>query len=353
MLKQILPLWKQRKSQKAKGATLQRRLLFFFLCVTLFLIVAFALLLRLFGINGKEEKALQTYISNELDYISQAIYDDFGQLSVDGINLAEIISKSSSSFFQENNISANDLGKHPELIEPLLDAQIRTLLYTSNNRACGGVFMLLDATVQPDADEAGTSRAGIFIKKTQPTTTQSIGVKAHYLRIPAQIARKNGIELIAQWKMEYDITGEEFFTDVMETARRNPELPLSRLYYWTGRITLEDNSESGVLLCVPLRSTDGIIFGVCGIEVSDRMFKSLYSPHASAYENVFAVAAPARKDVLMTSKGIRADAGTFAGHCHQWQFHLFVFHSWHCPCGGSGSFRRRQLSLPAACKQSI
>ena len=128
----------------------------------------------------------------------------------------------------------------------------------------------------------------------------------HYLRGPAQIARDNGIELLGQWRMEYDVAGQEFFSDVMETARSNPDTPLSRLYYWTGRVMLKDNSEAGFLLCVPLRSRDGTVFGVCGIEVSDRMFKSLYSPETVSYENIFIAAAPSDGECLKTSEGMIA-----------------------------------------------
>ena len=92
----------------------------------------------------------------------------------------------------------------------------------------------------------------------------------------------------------------------METARRNPELPLSRLYRWTGRVLLKGNSEAGFLLLVPLRSYDGTVFGLCGIEVSDRMFKYLYSPGTSDYTDVFSVLAPYSDNLLHTESGLVA-----------------------------------------------
>ena len=54
------------------------------------------------------------------------------------------------------------------------------------------------------------------------------------------------------------------------------------------------------LLRVPLRSSDGTVFGVCGIEVSDRMFKQQYSPQESDYNDVFTVAAPASNNMLQS-----------------------------------------------------
>lgn len=304
MLRQALTLWKS--EGRHKGTTLQRRLVLFFACLTVALILAFTLLLLLFGINGKGEKAVQSYLTGELEHICETIYDDFGRLSLDGISLAGTISDSCNDFFAENQIGANQLAAHPALLEPLLAEQMQALLGTLNSRSCGGVFILLDATVKPQAENAQNARAGIFIKKIQPTDPQAVGVKKHYLRGPAQIARDNGIELLGQWSMEYDVADQPFFAQIMDTARQNDTLPLSRLYYWTGRVTLKHNSESGFLLCVPLRSSDGTVFGVCGIEVSDRMFKQLYCPSESTYSNVFTLAAPWEENRLCASRGMLA-----------------------------------------------
>jgi len=304
MLKQALSLWKNERNKK--GTTLQRRLILFFICVTVSLVLAFSLLLMIFGITGKEERALHNFFDTELANIADNISDDFGSLSVDGINLAESMSAHANNFFDENDISAGDFLSRPELIEPMLSEQAHLLISMVNGRSCGGAFVLLDTTINPEGDNAEFARSGIFIKKTQPTSTQAVGVKMYYLRGPAQIARENNIELLGQWKMEYDTADQHFFADVLEQARQNPDLPLSRLYYWTGRVTLKDNSEAGFLLCVPLRSKDGTVFGLCGIEVSDRMFKSLYSPASDKYENAFAIAAPKGDDCIKTSSGIIA-----------------------------------------------
>lgn len=303
MLRQALRLWKNERGRK--GTTLQRRLIFFFISVSMLIILAFALLLLLFGIDGSGAKLINSYLDGELSHVSEAIYTDFGHLAIDGVALSEALSVAADEVFEANGISASELSKHPELIEPLLDAQIHTLSQAASTRTCGGAYVLLDATIDPLSQNAATAKSGMFVKKTQPVSTRSVGAKLYFLRGPALIARKNGIELMGQWHMEYDVTDEEFFTSVMETARANPELPLSRLYYWSGRVTLKGNSESGFMLIVPLRSADGCVFGVCGFEVSDRMFKSLYSPSAG-YDGAFAIVAPERVDVFYASEGMIA-----------------------------------------------
>ncbi len=286
-----------------KETTLQRRLILFFVSIAVTVVLIFVFLLLLFGINGKDEKAVNNYFDSELAHISDTLYKDCGQLSLAGIDMAESISKACDDFFEAQQTPAAQLKDHPELIEPLLSKQIQTLLNTMNSHSCGGTYILLDAAVNQDAPNA---RSGIFLKKTQPAYTQAVNVKSYYLRGPAQIARDNGIELMGQWAMEYDITDEQFFSDVMDTAKENAHLPLSRLYYWSGRVLLKGNSEAGFLLCVPLRSSDGTVFGVCGIEISDRLFKQFYSPSESNYQNLFTVVSPSDSDTLFTSKGMLA-----------------------------------------------
>ena len=52
MLRQTFALWKNARNKK--GTTLHRRLMLFFLLVSVLLVLVFALLLSLFGITGKE-----------------------------------------------------------------------------------------------------------------------------------------------------------------------------------------------------------------------------------------------------------------------------------------------------------
>lgn len=314
MFKQALFLLKSGKANR--GTTLQHRLILFFASMASCLILLCMLLLLVFGITGRETKTVRTYFDNELSHISKTVYDDFGRISLDGIAMAESIATSCDSLFKKNNIDAGELALHPELLEELLMAQMPTLRGTMNRRSCGGAFILLDATVQPGAPSAAYSKAGIFLIKTQPTAAGPSGVKNYYLRGPALIAREYGIDLLGQWSMEYDISNESFFVDAMNTARANPDMPLSRLYYWTGRVLMSGNNEAGFMLCVPLRSADGAVFGVCGFQVSDRMFKQLYCPDNGVFQNIFTIASPRR------GKTITASAGLIAGNYYLTSKHM-------------------------------
>lgn len=310
VLMRAAEMWKKERGQKS---SMRRRLILFFSLSVVCVILTFTLLLMVFGITGSGRQTVYRYLESELKHISGMANDDLGHLSVTGVSLAQRISDDCEDFFRENGIEGKDLAAHPELLEPLLAAQMQTALSAARNNTCGGVFILLDATVAPDAEDAAARKAGLFIKKTQPASSESLSAKTYFLRGPANIAREHGVELLGQWKMEYDVTGQDFFLSVMETARENPGLSLSRLYYWSDRVRLKGNSEEGFLLCVPLRLSDGTVFGLCGIEVSDRMFKQSYSPDKSAYRSIFTVAAPSDGGAIYAQRGMIAGNSYLTG----------------------------------------
>ena len=104
MIKQALALWQ--KERDRKGTTLHRRLILFFVMVTVTLILAFTLLLSLFGITGSEKTAVVSHLTTEISIISDKISEDFGRVSLGSIAIAEDIAERSDRFFAENGNTA-------------------------------------------------------------------------------------------------------------------------------------------------------------------------------------------------------------------------------------------------------
>jgi len=71
--------------RKQKGTTLHRRLFMFFVMVSVFLLLSFAVLLMLFGINGNDEKNVLNHFKTELSGTLQNISNNFPNIPfVDG-----------------------------------------------------------------------------------------------------------------------------------------------------------------------------------------------------------------------------------------------------------------------------
>lgn len=300
MVKQILLLWKNRKN--AKYPTLQNRLILFLALVVSSIILSFTMLLIFFGITGSGKQAVLRYLNSELRHISDAVNDDFSELSLAGIMLTETLSNQTDTFLDQNKLTAASLSSDPETLDELINLYMPTLISVADHNACGGVFVVLD----PSSGNDSTNKTGFFIKKTQPVSSASLPSKMYCLRGSAEIAREYGIELLGQWQMKFDHTETDFYQPALDAARKNPHLGLSRLYFWSDRICLNKNSEEGLMLCLPLRSADKTLIGICGIEVSDRMFKQLYSPSENTYQGAFAIIAPSSSSVLSAQYGLIA-----------------------------------------------
>ena len=89
MLKEAILLWKD--EQKNKNSTLHKRLVLFFLLISVSTILLFTILLMICGINGTQQDAVYNYMQNELTDVLDRVEKDSGRLSLLGISLAETI----------------------------------------------------------------------------------------------------------------------------------------------------------------------------------------------------------------------------------------------------------------------
>lgn len=290
-----LYLWKQLKQSRTDGISMRLRLFFFLFFFIIVIMLGLFLILKITGAFSSHENAIKHWMENELSHIDREIYRDFGKISTQGIALSKSLSQNIDKFLRDNGITAGQLQEHPSLLEPLLESQTKNLVESLSIAKSSGVFLILDATVNESLENSSNSRAGIFLKNSAPNIINSITPCIRYLRGPHSIARTHHIDLLPQWLMEFDITEEAFFSITLEQAKTNP-LSLSRLYYWSPNVTLKNNSESGMLLCVPLISEDGTVYGICGFEMSSMLFKLSYSMDHRTYSRAFAILTPVVKN---------------------------------------------------------
>jgi RNA polymerase sigma factor (sigma-70 family) len=283
-----------------------------FIYFLLFLLAVMAgVFLILFSTGGFSVgfKECHIFLKNELEHITTDISRDFDTLSVEGVALAELLAGEIESRLKADGVKPSELKNHPHLLEPILNEAANLLLTALRKNKSSGVFLILDATVNPALPYAANSRAGLFFKNMEPNVINLASPMIRFLRGPAFIARKMHIDLLPQWQMEFQVAPGDFFHTTINTATGS-DLPLSRLYYWNPSSVLTGNYEKAMLLCVPLRTSDGTVIGICGFEVSAMLFKLKNTPNNSTYTRAFAMFAPLYRDVLDASKAM------YAGNYH-------------------------------------
>lgn len=287
------------------GLSLQRHSFTFFILFLSAVMLGLLLILFSTGVFSVGFKECHVFLRNELKHIAGDVARDFGVLSIEGVSLASRLTEKIESRLQAEGLSPSQLKKYPHLLEPILSESLELLVTALEKNKSSGVFLILDATVNPALATAETSRAGLFLKNMEPNVINLAFPAIRFLRGPASIARQKRLNLMPQWQMEFQVEpGDFFFTTI--NAATGSELPLSRLYYLNPSYALADNYEKAMFLCVPLITSDGFVVGVCGFEVSAMLFKLQNTPASSTYTRAFAMLAPVRGNTLDASKAMYA-----------------------------------------------
>ena len=290
---------------RKNGHSLQRHSFTFFILFLAAVMLGLLLILFSTGAFSVGFKECHLFLRNELKHIAGDVARDFGVLSVEGVSLAMRLTEQIESRLQAVGISPSQLKNHPHLLEPLLSESVELLVTALEKNKSSGVFLVLDATVNPALVTADRSRAGLFLKNMEPNVINLAFPAIRFLRGPASIARQKRLNLLPQWQMEFQVEpGDFFFTTI--NAAKGSDLPLSRLYYWNPSSALVGNYEKAMLLCIPLITSDGSIVGICGFEVSAMLFKLQNTPASSTYTRAFTMFAPVQGDALDASKAMYA-----------------------------------------------
>ncbi len=282
--------------------------LFLLLVILVFTIITGAVALMLatgtFTAGLTQSKMI---VENELLHASQEISQRYGQISQQSVEFSKAVSEAIENELKDLGIPVSSLHRHPEVLEEILSMQYDRALFALQISKSSGAFLILDATVNPSLENAQNSRAGLYLKNMEPNIISSSTPTIIVFRGFPSIGRRNHLSLHAQWQMEFDIENAPYYHTPMAAAASNPDLPLSRLYYWCPAFTLQGTGEQVMLCSVPLIDSTGTVFGVCGLEISDMLFKLSHMPERGIYSRLFCVLS------LMSGNTLAFDRSLFAG----------------------------------------
>ncbi|MDR1704018.1 MAG: hypothetical protein LBS19_04975 [Clostridiales bacterium] len=185
------------------------------------------------------------------------------------------------------------------------------LLSALEKNITSAAFVILDATVNPDIPGAESSRAGLFLRNTEPNALNRSAPSVHYMRGPIVIARERSMYVLPQRAMEFTVEEGDFFYRTMEGAK-DADISVSRLYYWSPKATLAGDYDEAIILCVPVITADGTVAIICGLEVSHMLFKMQNIPDDSVFIHAFSMVAPAGAETINTEGALFASSFSIA-----------------------------------------
>ncbi|WP_033117756.1 LuxR family transcriptional regulator [Intestinimonas butyriciproducens] len=291
------------------GLPMRLRLFLFLILFLNTIMLGVLLILFASGVFRTGLREHRPVLGSELAHIAQDIYKSFGSVSVQATDLSKELSAQLERNMKEHGATAASLQESPDLLEHLLEDELGRLTGALEKSDASGVFLLLDATVNPALPDGDVSRACLYLKNMEPNIVNGMAANLRLGFGPMAIARSHGIHALPQWQMEMDVGEVSDFTEVMAVAKEQ-KLPFSRLYRWSKAMVLPGSSDRVMLCTVPLIASDGTVFGVCGFEVSEMLFKLSYAPEPAGYDHLFCLLSPLEENTLRLSGALFA--GNFA-----------------------------------------
>ena len=274
---------------KPSGVSMRIRLLGFLILLVVTMLSFVALILASTGVIATGQDEAEKLLQQELSHLSQNVEKTYGDVSVQTAILSQTMSKSIEDKLHELGFTINELRRHPDVLESLLEGELTRLMLALEKTRSSGVFVVIDATVNPALPGSEHSKAGIYLRNSEPNVIIADASKL-YLRGPAHIALANKLSLQAKWDMEFNVEGQSYYYKPIESYQKN-KLPVSRLYYWSYGGAIENLDEKVMLCSVPLIDSKGEAFGVCGFEISEMNFRLQFSPDESVYSNAICLIA--------------------------------------------------------------
>ncbi|MDR3359337.1 MAG: hypothetical protein LBO20_01495, partial [Bifidobacteriaceae bacterium] len=190
-------------------------------------------------------RALRVDTENALDTAVGQVREQFGKLSAAGADLSEQLSRQIEATLGRHGSAVAELAARPETLEDVLRDCLDALITALRQNQTSGAYLVLDATVDPGA-EASSSRAGLFLRNTEPNAVNRTDLSANYLRGPMQLARDRGIPLLKSWQLEFDVVPGDFFNQALGQA--DPAYDITRAYWWNPAGTLSGDYETAMVL---------------------------------------------------------------------------------------------------------
>lgn len=256
-------------SFRAGKLPLQVRLIFYFLSFVLFLLVILLTLLYIFDFLPASQKRIGEYMDEYLTVYERNVSLHMGNIVAASQRLAQDLTNTVERTLDQNKAVLDDINDNAPLITKLEYESIPLLTQHLRESRSTGAFIVLDATLNSSLSKAATSRCGVYLKINTPVNFNTVQAPIAWLRGMPQVARQYRFAIHNNWDMEFDTSCISHWNELIQEAKRSKKAS----YFFAKAHYLRGTWEKVLLVCVPLRGKEGVVYGVCGLEISSLLFK--------------------------------------------------------------------------------
>lgn len=282
-----------------KKRTLKRKL-FGYMCLLALLLCALLVggLLIIGNFTGTRQRVADT-LSFQTELFEKQIDTYYDSLAVMSIQLSGDATDILEDYLSENGLSFSDLNGSQAHIEGLQNELIDLVRHKLWEADCTGAFVMLDAQVNSQIENAATSRTGIYLQRN---SLEGADTRVLLYRGLAQVGKEHGCMPHRKWRLEFST---ELFPNY-EELKSEAAFPLNQSYRITDVVLLTGTDQHVMLMTVPLLSEDGTFYGICGFELNEGFFKQTFAQPSELDHAVFCISKTGEDLVLSESTTLSA-----------------------------------------------
>lgn len=252
--------------------TMQKKLIVYMIILALIIIFVLFAGIMVIGRFDSAEKNIQNSLDFQMEAFEKDMSDYFNSLAASSIDLSSHISDFIESDSEISGANFRNLTDNPEKIEQVQSVLLGQLSQKLQYHNCSGIFVMLDATVNSQVEDAAFSRTGLYLHHNRYQNDDMV-----LFRGIASLGKSNNVMPHRKWRLEFRT---DLFSDYDKVVA-NAKLPMNQSYMLTDSFTLAGTSDEVVFLAVPIVGSDGTFYGVCGYEISADYFTTYHAQPAA------------------------------------------------------------------------
>ena len=164
----------------------------------------------------------------------------------------------------ERRLTYADIAADSQLSDDLLGQMSEELIFRLRRNGVTGAFVILNGN--------GESReyAGLYLRDLDPSNSSRDNSDLLVERAPSRIIKDLEISMDSWWTPRFAFQGDEgaFYDRPLRAAMEHPDIAIEDLGYWCPPFALTAGDMQVITYSLPLRGTDGTVYGVLGVDIS-------------------------------------------------------------------------------------
>lgn len=291
-------LFKYLRSHDKQSVSMRYRLLLYMMLLLIMAVAILVVGLVFSGVISMDDERIDEAMNMRLNIEEQQLKGEVDAITVQGISLAENIGRETEHILADNNIDIKKLNNDIEVLDKLQNSYYGYMNTAIQVSDASGVYAIIDATANTNIENSSKSRSGVYLRVSNIDLKEKANKELNLYRGIADIGREKGLRMNNQWQLEFDLDRSDIVIPTGKVSSLNSE------YRYTGKKKLVNMWEEVVLLKVPFAGTDGTVYGVCGLELSEALFSLWHPAFKSEYGPFVTVVAPYDGNTIYLDKGL-------------------------------------------------